>query len=118
MRYMMLIHHREAALAAAPPKELWESWGAFNEALSKAGAGMASGERLQPSSAATTVRQENGKTDVLDGPYADTKEQFAGYFFVTVPDLDEAIAWAKRCPASKYGSVEIRPVFEAKGQRT
>ena len=65
MRYMMLIHHDEAALAAAPQKELWAEYGAFNEALSKAGAGMASGERLQPSSAATTVRQANGKTDVL-----------------------------------------------------
>ena len=115
MRYMMLIHHDEAALATAPQKEFWAEYGAFNEALSKAGAGMASGERLQPGSAATTVRQANGKTDVLDGPYADTKEQFAGYFFVTVPDLDEAIAWAKRCPSSKYGAIEIRPVFEARG---
>ena len=53
---------------------------------------------------------------MLDGPYADTKEQFAGYFFVTVPDLDEAIAWAKRCPSSKYGSIEIRPIVEAAGQ--
>jgi len=115
MRYMMLIHHDEAALAAAPQKELWAEYGAFNEALKKAGAGMGTGERLQPSSAATTVRQEHGKTSVLDGPYADTKEQFAGYFFVTVPDLDEAIAWAKRCPSSKYGSIEIRPIVEAQG---
>jgi hypothetical protein len=110
MRYMMLIHHDEAALAAAPQKELWAEYGAFNQALSKAGAGMIAGERLQPSSAATTVRVGDGKTDVLDGPYADTKEQFAGYFFVTAADLDEAIAWAKRCPSSKYGSIEIRPV--------
>ena len=108
MRYMMLIHHDEAALAAAPQKELWAEFGAFNEALSKA-AGAATGERLQPSSAATTVRQDDGKTDVLDGPYADTKEQFAGYYFVEAADLDEAISWAKRCPSSKYGSIEIRP---------
>ena len=111
MRYMMLIHHDEAALAAAPQKELWAEYGAFNEALTKAG--LASGERLQPSAAATTVRQHDGKADVLDGPYADTKEQFAGYFFVTAADLDEAIAWAKRCPSSKYGAIEIRPVVEA-----
>jgi hypothetical protein len=114
MRYMMLIHHDEAALAAAPQKELWADYGAFNEALAKAGVGMTSGERLQPSSAATTVRQADGRTDVLDGPYADTKEQFAGYFLVTVPDLDEAIAWAKRCPSSKYGSIEIRPIMDPK----
>jgi hypothetical protein len=111
MRYMMLIHHDETALATAP-KELWAEYGAFNEALRKA-AGSQSGERLQPSSAATTVRQHDGKTDVLDGPYADTKEQFAGYFFVDAADLDEAIAWAKRCPSSKYGSIEIRPIVVA-----
>jgi len=109
MRFMMLIHHDEAALAAAPQKELWADYGAFNQALAKA-EGSSSGERLQPSSAATTVRQHDGKTEVLDGPYADTKEQFAGYFFVEAPSLDEAIVWAKRCPSSKYGSIEIRPV--------
>jgi hypothetical protein len=49
---------------------------------------------------------------VLDGPYADTKEQFAGYFFVEAKDLDEAIGWAKLCPSSQYGSIEIRPVWE------
>src|SRR5579863_6897629 len=116
MRFMMLIHHDEKALAAAPQKELWAEYGAFNEALNKA-AGSQSGERLQPSTAATTVRQDNGKSDVLDGPYADTKEQFAGYFFVNAKDLDEAIVWAKRCPSSKYGSIEIRPVVEAQGNR-
>ncbi|HEY7059813.1 MAG TPA: YciI family protein, partial [Vicinamibacterales bacterium] len=83
----------------------------FNQALAKA-EGSSSGERLQPSSAATTVRQQGGKTDVLDGPYADTKEQFAGYFFAEAPSLDEAIVWAKRCPSSKYGSIEIRPVVD------
>ena len=116
MRYMMLIHHDDAALAAAPQKELWAEYGAFNEALGKA-AGAQTGERLQPSSAATTIRQLDGKTDVLDGPYADTKEQFAGYYFVEAADLDEAIAWAKRCPSSKYGSIEIRPVVAAQGNR-
>ena len=111
MRFMMLIHHDEAALAAAPQQDLWTDYGAFNQALAKAD-GSSSGERLQPSSAATTVRQRDGRTDVLDGPYADTKEQFAGYFFVEAPSLDEAIVWAKRCPSSKYGSIEIRPVVD------
>lgn len=110
MRYMMLIHHDEAALANAPQKELWADYAAFNEALAKAGAGMSAGERLQPASAATTIRTGDGKTDVLDGPYADTKEQLAGYFLIDVADLDEAIAWARRCPSSRYGSIEIRPL--------
>ena len=106
MRYMMLIHHDEAALAAAPQKELWTDYAAFNEALGKAD-GASSGERLEPAKEGTIVRS----SDVLDGPYADTKEQFAGYFFIEAPDLDGAIAWAKRCPASKYGAGEIRPFF-------
>jgi hypothetical protein len=54
----------------------------------------------------------DGKTDVLDGPYADTREQLAGYFIIDVPNLDEAIAWAQRCPSSKYGAIEIRPIVE------
>ncbi len=116
MRYMMLIHHDEAALAAAPPRELYAEFGAFNQALAKLGGESGPGVRLHPSSAATTVRVDGTKTDVLDGPYADTKEQFAGYFFVDVPDLDEAVAWAKRCPSSKYGAIEIRPVWTAEGK--
>ena len=112
MRFMMLIHHDEAALAAAP-KEMWGEYAAFNQALAKA-AGCSAGERLKPSGAATTVRQHGGKTDVLDGPYADTKEQLAGYFFVEAPSLDEAIVWAQRCPSSKYGSIEIRPIVDPK----
>ena len=111
MRYMMLIHHDEAALAAAPQKELWAEFGAFNEALSKA-AGAATGERLQPSSAATTVRQDDGKTDVLDGPYADTKEQVGGYYIIDVPSIDEAIEWAVRSPAARFATVDVRPLAE------
>jgi hypothetical protein len=109
VRYMMLIHHDEEALAKAPKQELWADYAAFNDALAKAGAGFVAGERLESSAAATTVRVRNGDSNVLDGPYADTKEQFAGYFMIDVPDLDEAITWARRCPSAKYGSIEIRP---------
>ncbi|HEY8593727.1 MAG TPA: YciI family protein [Devosiaceae bacterium] len=113
MRYMMLIHHDEEALAAAPRKELYADYAAFNEALAKAGKGMSAGERLQPASAATTVRQHADGAEVLDGPYADTREQLAGYFLIDVADLDEAIAWARRCPSSRYGAIEIRPLADA-----
>ncbi len=106
MRYMLLIHHDEAALAAAPQKELWADFAAFNDALAKA-EGSHPGERLEPGKSATVVRGG----EVLDGPYADTKEQFAGYFFVEAADLDEAVAWARRCPSSRYGAIEIRPVW-------
>lgn len=110
MRYMMLIHHDEAALANAPQQELWADYAAFNVALAKAGGQSSAGERLQPASAATTVRVADGKTEILDGPYADTREQLAGYFMIEVTDLDEAIAWARRCPSARYGSIEIRPL--------
>jgi hypothetical protein len=110
MRYMMLIHHDDAAMAAADQKQLWADYAAFNEALSKA-EGASPGERLESAKDGTIVRN----SDVLDGPYADTKEQFAGYFFVEAADLDEAVAWAKRCPSSRYGSIEIRPVHVPKG---
>ena len=117
MRYMMLIHHDEKALAAAPHQQLWADFAAFNQALAKAGGGFTSGERLQGSAAATSIRVADGKTDVLDGPYADTKEQFAGYFMIDVPDLDQAIAWATRCPSSKYGVIEIRPLWVAPAKK-
>lgn len=116
MRYMMLIHHDEEALANAPKQQLWTEFSAFNDALAKAGAGFAAGERLESGAVATTVRVNDGGTRVLDGPYADTKEQFAGYFMIDVPDLDEAIAWAKRCPSSKYGAIEIRPLWQAQSR--
>jgi hypothetical protein len=112
MRYMMLIHHDEVALANAPQKELWADYAAFNEALAKAGGQSSAGERLQPASAATTVRTTAGRTEVLDGPFADTKEQLAGYFMLEVATLEEAIAWAQRCPSSRYGSIEIRPLAD------
>ena len=115
MRYMMLILHDEKALANALKKELYAEYSAFTEALAKAGAGFSAGERLAGSDAATTVRASGGDSVVLDGPYADTKEQLAGFFMIDVADLDEAIAWAKRCPSSKYGAIEIRPLFHRQG---
>jgi hypothetical protein len=59
------------------------------------------------------VRSRAGKTDVLDGPYTDTKEQFAGYFFIDVATLEEAVEWANRCPSSRFGTIEIRQVVDA-----
>lgn len=107
MRYMMLIHHDENALAKADQKALWADYAAFNEALKKVGE---PGHGLQSSATATTVRVAGDRTEVLDGPYAEVKEQLAGFFTVDVPDLDQAIAWAARCPSSRFGAIEIRPL--------
>jgi hypothetical protein len=110
MKYMMLIHHDDAALAKANHAELGADYAAFNEALAKAG-GQA-GMRLQPAQTATSVRVRDGRTEILDGPYADTKEKLAGYFIIEAGTQEEAVAWAQRCPSARYGAVEIRPVFE------
>jgi hypothetical protein len=75
---------------------------ADTEALTKAGV-FTGGNRLQPSSAATTVGVVNGKSQVLDGPYADSKEQLGSYYLIDVADLDAAISWAARCPAASHG---------------
>ncbi len=70
-----------------------------------------SGTGLQMPNTATTVRMQDGKRHVQDGPYADTKEQLGGYFVVDVPDLDMALDWAARCPVKPGGTVEVRPVL-------
>jgi len=66
--------------------------------------------RLKATNAATTVKVVDGKTQVLDGPYAETKEQLGGFFIIEVPDLDAALSWAGRCPGARLGAIEVRPV--------
>ena len=113
MQYMLLAYADPNQFLKMTPDEQKETYGAYQsflEALKKAGAHQASG-RLQPTSTATTVRTTNGKTQVLNGPYMETKEQLGGYFLIDVPDLDAAISWAARCPGSSHGTVEIRPFW-------
>ncbi len=86
----------------------------FIEALNKAGVYKASG-RLRPSSDAATVRVASGKSQVLNGPYPDTKEQLGGFVLVDVPDLDAAISWAARCPGATHGTMEVRPMWQMTG---
>jgi hypothetical protein len=81
------------------------------QAMTKAGV-LKSSNGLFPTSSATTVRVANGKPQVLDGPYADSKEQLGGFHIIEVPDLDAAIAWASRSPTALHGVVEVRPVRE------
>ena len=91
-------------------EQMMAAYSAYTEALTKAGV-IAGSNRLQPSTSATTVRVDNGKTQVLDGPYAETKEQLAGYYMLEVPDLDAALSWASRCPGASHGVVELRPIW-------
>jgi hypothetical protein len=69
------------------------------------------GDRLRGVTTATNVRVVDGRTHVVDGPYAETKEQLGGYHVIDVPDLDTALAWAARCPSAGRGCVEVRPVW-------
>jgi hypothetical protein len=72
---------------------------------------MVSGNGLQPPHTATTVRIQDGKRHVQDGPFADTKEQLGGYFIIDVPHVDAALEWAARAPCASTGGVEVRPVM-------
>jgi hypothetical protein len=114
MQYMMLIRHDEPAMAkftGAEWQQLGADYGAFTAAIAKADVDFGTGNRLEPSQKTRVVRVRDGKREVLDGPYADTKEQLASYFTLDVPDLDQAIAWAARCPSARAGSIEIRPIW-------
>ena len=114
MQYMLLIHSSENAAQSAPPEataRMHAAYMAYTEALNQAGV-VVNGNRLRPTSATTTVRVVDGKTQVLDGPYAETKEQLAGYYMIDVPDLDAALSWAARCPGAGLGVMEVRPLWE------
>ena len=105
MKYLLLTYVNEngwSKMTKAEQEQGAAAYMAYGEALN----------RLQPTSTATTVRIANGKSQVLDGPYVDTKEQLGGYFLIDAPDLDSAISWASRCPAAGHGVVEVRPIWE------
>ena len=113
MQYLLMTYVDEAGwpkLSKSQQEQGIAAYAAYGEALRTAGA-MKGSNRLQPSSVATTVRNTNGKSQVLDGPYVDSKEQLGGYFLIDVPDLDAALSWASRCPAASHGVVEVRPIW-------
>jgi len=113
MQYLLMLYSNEAGWPAMTPAQQAQgmaAYKAYTEALRNAGV-LRAADRLKPSSTATTVRVTDGKSQVLDGPYADTKEQLGGYYLIDVPDLDAAISWASRCPGASHGLVEVRPVW-------
>jgi hypothetical protein len=113
MQYLLLIYGNEAGMQSASKADIEKmvaAYGAYTEALKKAGV-LAGANRLQPTASASTVRVTDGKSKVLDGPYAETKEQLAGYYMIDVPDLDAALSWAARCPGASFGAIEVRPVW-------
>lgn len=111
MKYLCLIYLNEGELAALPEREM-SSLNArhleLNEALVRSGQ-FIEAEALEPASSSTCIRVRNGKVAVTDGPYAETKEMVAGFYFIEARDLNEAIQVAARFPSAPMGTVEIRP---------
>lgn len=118
MKFTLMFYCSPDEFAArTDPQRKEKFWGAFMPymtAVREAGI-MVGGGGLEPPEAATTLRLRDGKRLVQDGPYADTKEQLAGFFIIEVPDLDAALDWAARYPAGPAGVVEIRPNLQAAG---
>ena len=113
MKYLMMIYGEEAQMAQVAPEQMQQivaAYGAYTSEVKEKKV-YVGGERLRPVSSATTVRVRDGKASVTDGPFAETKEQLAGYYMLDCRDLDEAIDYASKIPGAKSGSIEIRPIW-------
>ncbi len=126
MRYLMMLYADERAGDTFSTEQMvraMEIMGAYNDALKKAGAFVATAP-LQRSYEAKTIRTEgavidpetfegrNGALQVKDGPYAETREQLGGFYIINARDMDEALEWAGKCPAAQWGSIEVRQIFD------
>jgi hypothetical protein len=113
MQYLLLIYENEAAFESASEEEqgkIFQEYVDYTDRIRKSGNYLA-GEALQPTSTATSVRVKGGKTVATDGPFAETREQLGGFYMVEAKDLDEAIGLAAGIPASRTGSIEVRPIM-------
>ena len=119
-QYMLLMYQpseggpRKADGSPITEPEDWAAerarWDGYLQDLKDAGA-LVANHGLSGTDAATTVRVRDGETAITDGPFAETKEYFAGYFLIEVDDLDAALAWAAKVPSATFGSVEVRPLW-------
>ena len=117
MRYLLLLYDENSATPPAEPpspeqmQSVMNEYFAYTSAAREAGVYLG-GEALQDVTTATTVRVRDDETLTTDGPFAETKEALGGYYLLECRNLDEALEWAARCPNAKYGSVEVRPIWE------
>jgi hypothetical protein len=110
MKFLLLLHRDEGVAAdAAFVTRISPEYAAYGEAMAKAGI-ILGGERLTPASTAVSVRRKDDRTEVLEGPYAETREQIGGFYMIDVADIDEAVKWAARCPAAAFGTIEVRAI--------
>jgi hypothetical protein len=113
MQYLLMIYNEEKSFMSLSKDEGAKVLGEFNDftASVKASGHYVGSNRLQPVGSATTVRVRNGKTQLTDGPFAETREQLGGYYLIEAKDLDEATKIAARIPGARYGSIEVRPIW-------
>jgi hypothetical protein len=114
MRYALLIctsEKEDGALTEAEAGAQMAAYGAFSEEMGRRGV-IQGGERLRPTTDATTVRVRDGEVLTSDGPFAETKEQMGGFYLVDCKDLDEAIDVAAKIPGASRGAIEVRPIWE------
>jgi len=107
MKYLCLVYMKEKDLDAVPDSDCMT----YGESLRKSGRHIAA-EALQRVATATTVRVRDGKVSITDGPFAETKEQLAGFYLIDAKDLDDAVQTAAKIPPARVGSIEVRPVRE------
>jgi hypothetical protein len=114
MKYALLIYEPEESFGSrtgSPDAELMTAWRAYYKALLDAGI-YVGGDPLDAPSTGATVRIRDGRPQVQDGPYADTKEQLGGQIVLELPSLDAALVWAARCPTAAGGAIEVRPLSD------
>ncbi len=111
MKYVCLVYSDEKTLQSVSDNECI----VYRDALIESG-NYVTGQALQPIQTATTVRVRHGKTAITDGPFAETKEQLAGFYLIEAKDLNEAIHLAAKIPPARVGSIEVRPVRELRAE--
>jgi hypothetical protein len=113
MEYMLLIHADNSGADTMPESaraQMLAAYRAYTEALQQSGV-VRSSNRLRPASSGTAVRVRDGKTEVQNGPFIETKEELGGYYLIDVPNIDSALSWAARCPGANFGTIEVRPIW-------
>lgn len=113
MKYLCLVYSDEEQLHSQPESPRDPECKAYSDSLADSGK-LITGQALEPVQTATTVRVRGGKTSVTDGPFAETKEQLAGFYLIDARDLNEAIQIASKIPPARVGSIEVRPTRELK----
>ncbi len=114
MQYLLTLYADETRFNSMTTEQKQQglaAYMAYTQALQAAGVYLGS-NRLRPIATATTLRTRDGKVQVLDGPFIESKEQLGGYFLIDVPNLDAALSWASKCPGVGHGIVEVRAIWD------